>query len=55
MKTKYKAPQIAEISVLTECLLSASTLNENIYTDDPQDPGNALTKESSHSVWDSEW
>ena len=56
MKTKYQTPQITEITVLTERgLLSASTLNENIYTDDPQDPENALTTESSSSVWGSEW
>lgn len=56
MKKRYETPQMIQVSISTKHLVSASTINENIYNDDPQDPGNALTKENSnHSIWDNEW
>jgi hypothetical protein len=51
MKAKYETPQMIQVSISTKHLVSASTTNENIYNDDPQDPGNALTKENNdHSI-----
>ena len=56
MKAKYETPLMIQISISTRHLVSASTTNENIYNDDPQDPGNALTKENQNfSIWDNEW
>lgn len=56
MKTKYETPQMIQVSISTKHMVSASTTNENIYNDDPQDPGNALTKENNdHSIRDNEW
>ena len=56
MKAKYEAPQMMQVSISTKHLVSASTTNENIYNDDPQDPGNALTKENNEGSADiSSW
>ena len=56
MKKRYETPQMIQVSISAKHLVSASTINQNIYNDDPQDPGNALTKENSdHSIWDNEW
>lgn len=38
----------------TRHLFSTSTLNAQVYTDESQDVGGALTKEN-HSIWDDEW
>lgn len=57
MKANYNSPKIMQVSILTKHLISASTTEQNVYTDDPQNPGNALIKEnhSSHNIWDNEW
>ncbi|MBR4129740.1 MAG: hypothetical protein IKU02_02320 [Bacteroidaceae bacterium] len=56
MKLKYKAPQMIQIEILTKHLVSESTTSQDVWTDDPQDPGGALTKEiHNRNLWDDEW
>lgn len=54
MKSTYNAPQIIQIGIRTKHLISTSTTDQDVYTDDPQNPGGALVKDK-HSIWDDEW
>lgn len=54
MKTIYEAPKMIQVLLQTRHLFSTSTLNAQVYTDESQDVGGALTKEN-HSIWDDEW
>lgn len=54
MKTIYVAPKMIQVALQTRHLFSTSTLNAKVYTDESQDVGNALTKESNN-IWDEEW
>lgn len=54
MKSIYKAPQAMPIEIRTKYLISTSTTDQGVYTDDPQNPGGALVKDK-HSIWDDEW
>lgn len=56
MKSTYKTPLMMAIEIRTKYLISESTTNQGVHTDDPQPPGNALVKDlSNKSVWDEEW
>jgi hypothetical protein len=57
MKAYYNTPKIIQVSILTKHLVSASTTEQNVYTDDPQNINNALVKEkdSSRDIWNDEW
>ncbi len=44
MKTNYEAPQMDCMIIMTSDLISASTTDQDVYTDDPQSPGDALIK-----------
>ena len=56
MKAIYIEPQMIQVSIQTNDLISESTTGQDVYTDDPQDPGGALTKEIlHHSIWDDKW
>ena len=56
MKAKYEAPKMIQVALQTRLLISVSETTQNVYTDDPQDVGNALIKETTFgSIWDDEW
>ncbi|MBR6129112.1 MAG: hypothetical protein IKQ07_05725 [Bacteroidaceae bacterium] len=56
MKAIYIEPQMIQVQIQTNYLISESTTDQDVWTDDPQDPDGALTKESNHhSIWDEEW
>ena len=53
MKAKYIVPQLVQVNVQMERMISESTVNQKVYTDDSQSAGNALTKENAwgNDVW----
>jgi len=56
MRTIYIAPKMIQVTLQTRHLFSTSTINAKVYTDESQDVGNALVKESSsRNIWDEEW
>ena len=57
MKAKYIAPQLVQVNVQVERMISESTTTQNVYTDDSQSVGNALTKEYDwdEDLWDDDW
>ena len=56
MKAVYVAPQMVQVNVQVERMISESTTNQGVHTDDPQTPGNALVKErNDYSVRDDDW
>ena len=54
MKAKYIVPQLVQVNVQVERMISESTTTQNVYTDDSQSAGNALTKENDwdKDLWD---
>ena len=54
MKAKYVAPQMEQIIIQTQYLISTSTTEQDVYLDDPQTPGSALTRDNI-DFWDDEW
>jgi len=55
MKAKYIVPQLVLVNVQVERMISESTTTQNVYTDDPQEPANAMTKSQSSNLWDDDW
>lgn len=56
MKARYVAPKMEQVDVQLERMISESTTNQGVHTDDPQSPSNALVKEDkSYNVWDDDW
>jgi len=55
MKAKYIVPQLVQVNVQVERMISESTTTQNVYTDDPQEPANAMTKSQSSNLWDDDW
>ena len=54
MKARYEAPQTRLIEVQAVRLISESTTEQGVHTDNPQLPGNALIKER-RNIWEEEW
>lgn len=52
MKRTYFQPSMKELETDCDDLIMASTDTTNVYTDDPQNPGNALSR--GYDVWDEE-
>ena len=53
---RYISPREEIIPLRLKHMVAASQTDQGVYTDDPQDPGNALVKgQSNKSVWDEEW
>jgi len=55
MKAKYIVPQLVQVNVQVERMISESTTTQNVYTDDSQEPANAMTKSQSSNLWDDDW
>lgn len=55
MKAKYIVPQLVQVNVQVERMISESTTEQKAYTDDPQEPANAMTKSQSSNLWDDDW
>ena len=55
MKAKYIVPRLVQVNVQVERMISESTTTQNVYTDDPQEPANAMTKSQSSNLWDDDW
>ena len=56
MKARYVAPQMEQVTIQLERMISESTTNQGVHTDDPQSPGNALVKKGNdYNVWNDDW
>jgi len=55
MKTLYIVPQTVLIELQPMFMISESTTEQKAYTDDPQEPANAMTKSNSCNLWDEDW
>ncbi len=60
MKKNYISPCIVMQTICQQHIIMTSNFNETdndklpSYPDDPQDPGNALSRQRSRSLWDEE-
>ena len=54
---RYISPHEEIITLHHKQMIASTTqTDQGVYTDDPQDPINALVKDQSNkSVWDEEW
>lgn len=48
MKTKYERPRLRIVSIGMGSIIAASTIKQNVYTDDPQSASDALVKEGTY-------
>lgn len=55
MKTLYIVPQTMLIELQPTFMISESKTEQKAYTDDPQEPANAMTKSQSSNLWDDDW
>lgn len=53
MKKKYSQPQIKVCVINHEQMIAASTIKQDVYTDDPQNPEDALIK--GEGTFDFSW
>ena len=55
MKAKYEAPKMIQVTLQTRHLFSSST-TQDVYTDSPMTPDQALVKgQNSNGIWGDEW
>ena len=60
MRKNYQKPSIMMQEISEQRVIMSSSFDETetdtipYYTDDPQDPGNALSRQRGRSVWDEE-
>ena len=60
MRKYYQKPSIMTLAISEQRVIMSSNFTETetdtipYYTDDPQDPGNALSRQHGRSVWDEE-
>lgn len=58
MRKNYQKPSIMMQEISEQRVIMSSSFDETetdtipYYTDDPQDPGNALSRQRGGSVWD---
>ena len=56
MKRLYLSPHLEMHLLHLERMISNSQTDQNVHTDDPQDPGGALVKsQRGYDVWDDDW
>ena len=56
MKKMYQLPTINDLQ-LEACEILSGSDGTGVYTDDPQNPGNALSRRNGHinDSWDKSW
>ena len=60
MKKNYNSPYVVVQTIFQHHIIMASNTTETetdtipYYTDDPQDPGNALSRHRGRNIWDEE-
>ena len=53
---RYISPCEEIIPLHHKQMIATSQTDQGVYTDDPQDPSNALVKgQSNKTIWDNEW